>query len=116
MIESDSSEKNKITLINKKITAGSTKPAAEKIIRANHLSISLLNRNRQVLETATIEHPLFKEVEYTQDNGEFTRKTLNLKHAEFFIRIKLSHDAEWVIVDEIINQKKMNSVEFNVVE
>lgn len=111
-IQADSSGKNIISLISKKEVDGATKVKPQVTASPNHLIISLLDKSGGTKGEEVIEHPLLREVEYTNEKNEFTSKALNLKNAEFFVRMKLPESADRVQVTEVINQKKVNQVEF----
>lgn len=113
-IQADSVEKNKIQLIGKKEADGPIKGKSPAASSSTHLVVSLVDRAGQVLLEETIEHPLLREVEYTNDKNEFERKALNLKNAEFFVRMKLPATADRVLITEVIKEQKVNSVEFNI--
>jgi hypothetical protein len=113
-VQADSSGKSIIRLISKKETDGTIKGNSPIISSPTHLIVSLLNKSGIVKVEEIVEHPLHREVEFTNEKNELDRKALNLKNAEFFVRMKLPLSAERVQVTEVINDKKINSVEFAI--
>src|SRR5262245_22948285 len=88
-IHNDSTTKSEIKLLSKKEADGKIKGLSPTVTSPTSLTVALLDRGGQVLVEEVVEHPLYREVEYTNDRNEFERKALNLKDAEFFVRIKL---------------------------
>ena len=113
-IHNDSTGKSELKLLSKKEADGKIKGKSPAVTSPTNLTISLLDGRGKVLVEEVIEHPLYREVEYTNDKNEFERKALNLKDAEFFVRINLPLTADRALVTEVIDQKKVNSVEFNI--
>ena len=111
-ISADSSGKNVIELISKKVTDGAVKGKPSATISTSYLIVSLLDKSGGVKVEEMVEHPLLREVEYTNEKNELAHKALNLKNAEFFVRLKLPSSADHVLVTEVVNQKKINSAEF----
>lgn len=85
------SQEYTIELINKILSYGKIKPNPEHshIHIENQLNYRLLNKNKQVIDDYAIPNPLLKDIEYIDDNGQMGRKRLQLKQAEFSIRVQL---------------------------
>lgn len=113
-VTTDSNGNNNVQLVSKKETDGNIKVNQQLENPLKYMIVSLLSQEHTVLEEQIVEHPLYKEVEYTNDKKEFERKALNLKEAEFFVRMKLPEAAAFVTVTEVIEKNKVNSVEFNL--
>jgi hypothetical protein len=107
-------QKSKITLTEWKSTEGKIKSTPPEVRSKDRIVVSLLDENRTVLVTETHEHPLFRSIEYANEKGELSRKTLNLKESDFFVRIKLPTGTRWIVAEEIIDNKKMVPVEFSL--
>jgi hypothetical protein len=113
-VQADSSRKSIIRLISKRETEGIIKGNPSTITSPTHLIVSLLDQSGKVTVEEKVEHPLFREVEFINEKNELARKALNLENAEFFVRMKLPLSADRVQVTEVINEKKINSVEFAI--
>ena len=113
-VQADSSGKSVIQLISKKESDGTIKGKSPIVTSPTHLVVSLLDKSGTVKVEEIVEHPLLREVEYTNEKNELARKALNLKNAEFFVRMKLPSAADRIQVTEVINQKKINSSEFAI--
>ena len=113
-VQADSSGKSIVQLISKKETDGTIKGKPPVTPPPTRLVISLLDKSGGVKVEEIVDHPLFREVEYTNEKNELSRKALNLKNAEFFVRMNLPLSADRVQVTEVINQEKINSSEFAI--
>ena len=101
-----------ITLIDKKAVDGKIKGIPQTTENPNHLVISIVGKNHLVLNTEKLPHPLFRDVETTNSKGEFEHKTVNLTEAEFFVRMRLPDGSDWVLVEEFVGNKRINSAEY----
>lgn len=82
-----------IELLSKSQSTGKVKqPAPRQPITNHFLTIGVYRKNRLV-HTLTIEHPLYKHVEYVHENGVLASKNVELNEAEFFIRLPVNADA-----------------------
>jgi hypothetical protein len=54
----------------------------------NSLTIELF-KNGSRIHTQTIQHPLYKTIEYMDENKAFKTKDIELKEAEFFTRLQI---------------------------
>jgi hypothetical protein len=103
-----------ITLLQKKVVDGKIKGEPEPSDSPDHLVISIVGKNHLVLNSEKIAHPLFRDVETTNSQGEFERKNVTLTEAEFFVRMRLPEGSEWVLVEEFIGNKRINSAEYQL--
>jgi hypothetical protein len=103
-----------ITLLNKKAVEGKIKGEPQTTDKPEHLVISIVGKNHRVLYSEKILHPLFRDVETTNSSGQFEHKTVTLKEAEFFVRMRLPEGSDWVLVEEIVGNKRINSAEFQL--
>jgi hypothetical protein len=101
-----------ITLIQKKPVDGKIKGEPKNTKSPDHLVISIVGKNHLVLVTEKIPHPLFRDVETTNSKGEFEHKTVTLKEAEFFVRMRLPEGSDWVLVEEFVGNKRIGSAEY----
>jgi hypothetical protein len=112
-IHRDSAGSN-ITLLQKKVVDGKIKGEPQRTDNSDHLVISIVAKNHQVLNSQKIVHPLFRDVEVTNAKGEFERKNVTLTQAEFFVRMRLPEGSESVLVEEFIGNKRINSAEYQL--
>jgi hypothetical protein len=99
---------NKITLIDQIIKPGIMKSEPEATIDSDtYLSIDLFQNNK-LLKTIKKEHPLYKHIEYTDDNNQLTSKNIEVEQDDFFIRIQKKSFPIQVKISEVIknNLKK----------
>lgn len=107
--ESDSIS-NSIQLIDQIIKPGKMKTGTEAestIYSENYLTIDVY-QNNQLLKTILKEHPLYKHIEYTDDNNHLTSKNIEVKQDDFFIRLQKNETPIQVKISEIVknNPKK----------
>lgn len=61
-------------------------PEPQIVPAGNYLVCSFLDESQKVLDTQTVEDPLFASMEYPDDNGTMGRVQLNKTEAEFVLR------------------------------
>ena len=101
----DGTGKHAVDLIQKKIVPGAFKAVPQMKPVTGYLLVTQWD-NQQELQRQEVEHPLIKPVEFTNDRNEFERKLIELKEAEFFIRLQLQPAAKSIIIEEIVEGKK----------
>jgi hypothetical protein len=80
-----------IIKLNSQVVNGTFKSAQTEDSPTDHVPLlryKLLDASSNVLSQETMIHPLHKWMEYPDENNQFQRKKIDLKEAEFFIRIK----------------------------
>lgn len=92
---------NIVSLISKKEANGTLKKQQE-VQAVNYLSIYAYSENK-VIDSTFIEHPLYKHLEYTDDNNKFAVLDTVLNSADFFVRLK-GHFNEVKIFETIKNK------------
>ena len=75
----------------------------------NYLSIYIYNNNKLV-DTMTIEHPLYKHLEYLNAKNTFSVKDTVLDRAEFFIRVQTHGNSNEIRIFETIKNKTKNEL------
>lgn len=105
-IHTDSNKaKNIVTLISKKETNGILKKQ-QKVKDKNHLSIYAYSQNKLV-DSTFIAHPLYRHLEYPDDNNQFSVLDTILNNADFFVRLKGKFD-EVKIYETIKNKPTLH--------
>lgn len=82
-----------IELLSKTQGAGKVKQIKTSLPAANHFLGIDVYRENKVVYTMTIDHPLYKRVEYADETGKLASKDIELDEAEFFIRMPVQGDA-----------------------
>lgn len=113
-MRADSISGKAVNLTNKTIVHQKLKSDPHNSEMANRLWISQLTSSGQKLSSVAIDHPLFKRVEFADDRGQFHSKELTLKEAEFFVRVTLYGQTEYIQVEEELAGKIAYSVKFNL--
>jgi hypothetical protein len=101
----NSGGKSSITLISKTKAAGKLKKGSEKpVFSENYLIVDLLQNNKPT-ETLRINHPLYKVVEYVDDDNKYKSKLIELDQQEFFFRLQVNGEAKVRISETVKNTK-----------
>ena len=76
----------------------------------NNWTIRLLNEQDQLLSTIIIANPLMRELEYTDEAGQFKRKTIQLSRAEIPLRFNYHAGIKKIMVDETGNDQSIKTL------
>ncbi|MCF7569035.1 hypothetical protein L3X37_11765 [Sabulilitoribacter arenilitoris] len=105
MSEDDNGNKT-IKFINKIITEGKLKQNSytnESVY--GDLICNQLDKKSNVLQSITIKNPLVKNFEFVNDLKQFERKNVELKTAEFSLKLKLEPYTKYITINEITKNK-----------
>lgn len=107
------SENSVVNLISKKKLNGKINDVNE-LKPANYthyLAIDLLDDNDNLLSSTILEHPLFRQVEYTtDDNKQLLTKSLSSKEDSFFVRIQVKSNFSKISISESLNKSKLKRI------
>ena len=104
-INNENLNKNSVVeLVDKKIQSGSFKIKKNDIF--NNILIFDLYENNIFVKSYSIEHPLYKNVEFVDDNFNLNTKSIKLTTAEFFLRIHTNSENFLIKLFEKIGQKE----------
>ena len=104
-INNENLNKNSVVeLVDKKIQIGSFKIKKNDTFE-NILTFDLYENNIFV-KSYSIEHPLYKNVEFVDDNLNLNTKSIKLTTAEFFLRIQTNSEKFSIKLFEKIGQKE----------
>ena len=84
----------------------------DKIDSENFLTLDLYEKNK-LMRSITIEHPLFKQVEY-EDDDVLTSKSVELDKTEFFVRLQVNGDLNRIRIWETLKnapRKELSTIE-----
>lgn len=87
MTKGSQSVKSDIKLLSKTQTTGKIKNIADKPNSNNYLTIEVFDNNT-LFQTVFVNHPLYKTVEYADENNKLASKNVTLDEAEFFVRLQ----------------------------
>jgi hypothetical protein len=76
-----------ITLDSRSMTPGKLKPQADPTPFPSRLAITQIDDASKILDKVSIEHPLFRMVEFISEQNILNRKPSTAKQAEFFVRL-----------------------------
>jgi hypothetical protein len=103
--------KNTIEIISTTKATGKMKADLNRPIDPeNHLTLEILENN-QIVKTLRIEHPLYKSVEYLNENNQYISKQVTADEGEFFIRIQKKALQTKVRVLETLKGKTKNELQ-----
>lgn len=102
-ISKDSTQGNSIIeLLNTTKSIGKLKKdIRNEIDSENYLTVDVYEQE-QLINTFNIVHPLYKNVEYLNEENTFTRKLIELNAAEFFIRLQMNDDSSTIKISETL--------------
>lgn len=97
--------KSTIHLVSKTQTAGKLKTQNLNPVHTdNYLSVYVYN-NKKLIDSMTIEHPLYKHIEYLTEDDTFAVKDTILDQSEFFIRFQTIGKSNELRISETIKNK-----------
>ena len=97
------------TIVNQKLRREPQNSTA-----ADRIWVSQLTNSGTKLSFIALDHPLFRRVEFANDKGQFQSKEIKLKEAEFFARVTLFTQTEYILVEEELSGKITYSVKFKL--
>lgn len=101
-------------LREKNVVHGRLKATPENSGATDRLYVAVLDNNKSELSGFYIEHPLRKNVEYTNEANELAIKFIELREAEFFIRTPLDPQSRFVRVDDVRGDRVVSSFLFGI--
>ncbi|MBC7425974.1 MAG: hypothetical protein H7321_05515 [Bacteroidia bacterium] len=96
---------NNITLINKIESEGTMKNTGSFTNGAGYYLTAEVSGTEGISATYTIDHPLYKHFEYTDENNNFKVKDTIAGSAEFFIRMQLNSNSKLIKISELIKDQ-----------
>lgn len=99
------SGKKVITVLSKTQTSGTIKKEySDHADAENYLTVDLFD-GEQIVTTITMEHPLYKQVEYADSTNVLISKKIVLDKADFFIRLPIHGNASLIRISETLKNK-----------
>lgn len=114
VMHEDSVSGRAVELIGKTVVHQKLKSDPPNSIASNRVWISQLNGSGSKLSSVALDHPLFKRVEFANDQGQFQSKEVILKDAEFFARVTLFAETEYIQVEEELSGRIAYTKKFNL--
>lgn len=109
IISQNSNGDKSVKFINKIITKGKLKHNIQSEEGTyGDLICHQLDENLNTLQSVTVKNPLNKNFEFVNDLKQFERKNVQLKSAEFSLKLKLEPYTKYVVINEITNSKIEN--------
>lgn len=99
-MRNDTVSGKEIRLTGKMIVHEKLKAAVYGSDSPNRLVITQLNSSGKKLSSVAVDHPLFRRVEFANDQGQFQSKEIKLTDAEFFVRVTLYAETEYIQAEE----------------
>jgi hypothetical protein len=98
-------DKNAITLIDKKESTGKLKTHTTRLLyNDNYLWVYIYN-NKTVVDSMQIEHPLYKHIEYLNADNTFAVLDTVLNEAQFFLRFQAPQTSGQIKIVETLKGK-----------
>lgn len=98
-----------IKLVDTKASPGKLKKKSEASPSLSHYLSLGIYRQDVLMDTLTIEHPLYKHIEYVNDQGVLALLDTILPRAEFFVRFQSMGADNEVRIYETVNNKRLNT-------
>lgn len=114
VMHTDSASGKSVDLIGKTVIHQKLKSDPQNSIALNRVWINQLSSFGVKLSSVALDHPLFKRFEFANDQGQFQSKEVTLKDAEFFARVTLFTQTEYIQVEEELSGKITYSVKFKL--
>jgi hypothetical protein len=67
----------------------------------DYLTIEVFKQNK-LINVTFIEHPLYKHVEYVDEQGNLSTKYIELDQAEFFVRLQMKGNSNKIRISETL--------------
>lgn len=113
-VATDSLGVNNFSLTQQTVAEGSPKKWDKPVTSPDRLTIALVNSSGDVLATASLDHPLQKNMEYPTPGGYFERKSITLTESAFFVRLPYPSGAVAVQVEEWRDGSKIGTARFKL--
>lgn len=114
VMRNDSTSGKGVELIGKTIVHQKLKSDPQNSTAPNRVWVSQLTSSGDKLSSIALDHPLFKRVEFANDQGQFQSKEVTLKDAEFFARVTLFTQTEYIQVEEELLGKITYTTKFKL--
>lgn len=114
VMRSDSISGTTVELTGKTIVRQKLKSDPPNSSAVNRVWISQLTDSGTKLSSVALDHPLFKRVEFANDQGKFESKEITLNDAEFFARVTLFNETAYILVEEDLSGKIAYSIKFKL--
>jgi hypothetical protein len=101
-------------LIEKRVVEQRLKAEPANSNDPDRLVVKQLNTELKELAICAVDHPLRKNVEYTDDMGRLGIKKIILKEGEFFVRVTLQEKTQYIRVEEIVADIKITETTFTI--
>lgn len=113
-IKQDSVQGSLVSLLSKNMIADKLKSKIPDSNFEDRLIVKQLSKELKELSAVEIDHPLFRRVEFADDQGKLHRRAVELSEAEFFLRVEHQPETEIILVEEIIGNIKKRSTTFKI--
>lgn len=114
VMRTDSASERRVELMSKTIIHQKLKSDPQNSPAINRVWVRQLAASGNTLSSVALDHPLFKRVEFADDQGHLQSKEVTLKDAEFFARVTLFAETEYIRVEEELSGKITYSVKFKL--
>lgn len=112
VMRTDSLSGKTINLIGKTIVQKRLKSNPENSSAPNRVWVNQLSGSGKKLASVALDHPLYRRVEFTNNKGEFLSHEMHLTNAEFFARVTLFTQTEYIQVEEELAGKITYTTQF----
>jgi hypothetical protein len=97
--------KHIVELVSKTQSAGTIKKQNRNTAQSSNFLTIFVYNDKNLSDTMTIAHPLYKHIEYLDENNSFAVKDTVIDKAEFFLRIQAQGHSNRIRLFETLNNK-----------
>ncbi len=102
-------QKSEVRLVETKVVDGLIKKdfPKESDYQNYQLLCSFLDQNQEVIKQTAVDHPLYKNYEFQNGNGQLQTKMVYAEEGQFTLRTQLTKDMRQLQIEEILDNGKM---------
>ena len=114
VMHEDSTSRRTVELMGKTIITQKLKSDPQNSTAENRVWVRQLTSSGEKLSSVALDHPLFKRFEFANDQGQLQSKEIKLNDAEFFARVTLFAETEYIQVEEELSGKIAYTAKFKL--
>lgn len=102
--------KSVIEMVSTTISEGKLKKQPESPLESSQFVEIEVNSRNNVLQAIKINHPLYKDIEYSNDHGELEKKRVEVNEDTFFIRFQVKGTSATLRIKEKLDNSATNEI------
>ena len=102
--------KSTIEIVSTTISEGKLKKQPEDTLDSNQFVEIEVTSGNNAFQLVKINHPLYKDIEYSNSNGELKKKRVEVNEDTFFVRFQLKGAAATLRIKEKLENSMTNEI------